>query len=260
MSRKTSQKRIEANRRNAQQSTGPRTAQGKAKSAANSTTHGFSGLHVNPLAPGCFLQIEDESQFLGLLNEYVVTYNPQHRDELDLLTEGVYAKWRQQRIWMAETSQIETAIAQNESELRKTLPMANAHLANGIAKSEAILKLYLRYDAQLHRHYRNCLKDLRDLQAERLTPIEPNQEKEAELPNGFPSEPEPNEPNTPPKPPSQETETAKPIEPNVPKTETEPIEANLTPEQARLQYMKSEIQRFDDYQAKLFKPHKEPRR
>ncbi len=104
------------------------------------------------------------------------------------------------------------------------------------------------------------IKDLRDLQAERLTPIEPNQEKEAELPNGFPSEPEPNEPNTPPKPPSQETETAKPNEPNVPKTETEPIEANLTPEQARLQYMKSEIQRFDDYQAKLFKPHKEPRR
>ena len=42
---------------------------------------------------------------------------------------------------------------------------ANAHLANGIAHSERILKLYLRYDAQLHRHYRNCLKDLRDLQA-----------------------------------------------------------------------------------------------
>ena len=67
MSRKTSQKRIEANRR---------TAQGKAKSAHNSTTHGLSRLHVNPLAPGCFLKIEDENQFRILLDEYVATYNP----------------------------------------------------------------------------------------------------------------------------------------------------------------------------------------
>ena len=83
----------------------------------------------------------------------MVTYNPQHPDELDLLTEAVFAKWRQQCIWLAE-------IAQGESELRKSLPRADAkaHLANGIAKSEAVLKLYLRYDAQLHRHYRNCLK------------------------------------------------------------------------------------------------------
>ncbi len=115
---------------------------------------------------------------------------------------------------------------------------ANAHLANGIAKSEAILKLFLRYDAQLHRHYRNCLKDLRDLQAERLTPIEPN-----------------------PAPPSAETPTPnEPIQaaPTTVTTPT-PIEPNLTPEQARTQYMKSEIQRFEEYQARLFKPHNEPR-
>ena len=234
MSRKTSQKRIEANRRNAQQSTGPRTPQGKAKSAQNSTIHGLSRLHVNPLAPGCFLKIEDENQFRILLDEYVATYNPQHRDELDLLTEGVYAKWRQQRLWMAETAQIEIAIAQSETELRKALPMANAnaHLANGIAKSEAVLKLYLRYDAQLHRHYRNCLKDLRDLQAQHLPP------------DDAPSEP---------KPPARETETAPPIEPNVSKPEPEPDEPTLTPEQARLRYMQSEIQRFEDYQAQVFR-------
>ena len=155
----------------------------------------------------------------------MVTYNPQHPDELDLLTEAVFAKWRQQRIWLAETAQIEIAIAQGESELRKSLPTADAkaHLANGIAKSEAVLKLYLRYDAQLHRHYRNCLKDLRDLQAQRLPPDEP----------------------------TREAETATPIEPNVPKTEPEPDEPTLTPEQARLQYMQSEIQRFDEYQARM---------
>ena len=232
MSHKSSQKRIEANRRNAQKSTGPRTDAGKAKSATNSTIHGFSSLNQNPLAPGCFLHTEDESQFRGLLNEYVVTYNPQHPDELDLLTEAVFAKWRQQRIWLAEAGQIEIAIAQGESELRKSLPRADAkaHLANGIAKSEAVLKLYLRYDAQLHRHYRNCLKDLRDLQAQRIpsgdSPIEP-------------------------KPPVAEAEIPTPIEPTVVAQTPNPSEAILTPEQVRFEYMKSEVERFENQQAIL---------
>ena len=37
--------------------------------------------------------------------------------------------------------------------------------------------------------------------------------------------------------------------------------APLTPEQARLQYMQSEIQRFEDYQARMFRasfPQSEP--
>ena len=65
MSRKSSQNRIEANRRNAQKSTGPRTDEGKARSAKNSTTHGFSALTSNPLDRGCFLHVEDEPQFLA---------------------------------------------------------------------------------------------------------------------------------------------------------------------------------------------------
>ena len=239
MSRKTSQKRIEANRRNAQKSTGPRTADGKAKSAQNATTHGLSSLNRNPLNPGCFLRIEDESQFQTTLNEYVATYRPQQRDELDLLTEAVFAKWRQQRLWVAETAQIEVAIAQNERDLQLSLPTANApaHLANGIAKSEQVLKLYLRYDAQLHRHYRNCLKDLRDLQAERA------------LPDDSPIEP---------KPPSAEPELPVPIEANEPVTPPQsqptPIEPNLTPEQARLLLEKAEIRRIVDLNLGRRKP------
>ena len=168
----SSQKRIEANRRNAQKSTGPRSPEGKARSAGNATTHGLSSLNSNPLAPGCFLKIEDEAQFRILLGEYVTTYLPQQRDELDLLTEAAYAKWRQQRLWIAETNTIEIAIAQNESDLRKSLPTANsnAHLANGMAKSAEMLKLYIRYGAQLHRHYLRCLKELRDLQISRPSP------------------------------------------------------------------------------------------
>jgi hypothetical protein len=157
---KSSQRRIEANRRNALKSTGPRTVEGKAASAQNATTH---GLTANPLPKGCFLVTENEEQFRILLGEYIATYNPQHRDEYDLLTEAVYAKWRQQRMWLAEAAQIEIAIARNEATLQKDLPRDDgpAHLANGIAQSEDLLRLYLRYGNQLHRQYLRCLKELR---------------------------------------------------------------------------------------------------
>ena len=160
------------------------------------------------------LHTEDPSAFQALLDEYVVTYQPQHRDEYDLLTEAVYAKWRQQRLWIAETHQLEIAIAENEADLQKSLPTANihAHLANGVAHSERVLKLYLRYDAQFRRHYRQCLNDLRDLQDDRQSsPLPPY-----DLPN---------EPTPPPAPPNEPKPT-------------------VTPEQAALK-------KFDDYRAHL---------
>ena len=79
----SSNKRIEANRRNAQRSTGPRTPEGKSRAAQNSTTHGLSSLTRNPLAAACFLQMEDQEQYLGMLNQYCATYSPQGQHELD---------------------------------------------------------------------------------------------------------------------------------------------------------------------------------
>ncbi len=156
MSRKSSARRFPANRR---QAASPLPA-----AAPEPAT-----LQRNPLPAGCFLRIEDEPAFKGLLDEYVATYAPRHRDELDLLTEAVYAKFRQTRVWLAETGQLEIAIALHETELRHQLPTAGAHghLANGFAHSEPLVQLYLRYTNQLHRHYLRCLKELRDLQASR---------------------------------------------------------------------------------------------
>jgi hypothetical protein len=237
MSRKSSQARIEANRRNAQKSTGPRTAEGKARSSGNATTHGLSSLASNPLSPGCFLRIEDEAVFKGLLDEYVITYQPQHRDELDLLSEAVYAKFRQQRVWMAETGQIEIAIAQNERELQRQLPGANAHahLANGFTHAENMLRLYLRYDAQLHRHYKSCLQQLQDLQAARL-PNDPDPDTDTDTETDSPIEPKPEDAAGPVAPPN---------EPNHPPPRAEvPNEPKLSPEQ-------EEIRRFEAYRDRI---------
>ena len=126
MSHKSSQKRIEANRRNAQKSTGPRSPEGKTRSAQNATTHGHASHRFNPLQSGCLLRMEEKSEFEGILQDYIGTYHPQHRDELDLLTEAVFAKWKQQRLWLAETSQVEVAMALHERDLQKVLPKTNA--------------------------------------------------------------------------------------------------------------------------------------
>jgi hypothetical protein len=123
-------------------------------------------------------------------------------------------------MWLAQTTQIEVAIALNEPKFQKDLPTADpaAHLATGIAHSEKLMTLYLRYDAQLHRQYLRCLKELRALQNER-------QDERA---------PEPE------------------IEPAPTKT-VQPNEPNLTPEQARLQYMQAEIRRFEEHQAAILR-------
>ena len=57
--RKTSQKQIEANRRNAQRSTGPRTEEGKGRSSRNAVRHGVYGSPV-PVPRGPFREDPDE--------------------------------------------------------------------------------------------------------------------------------------------------------------------------------------------------------
>jgi hypothetical protein len=57
--RTTSSRKIEANRRNAQRSTGPKTPEGKAKSSQNSITHGiFVKQFLNGAAPETVAEIE----------------------------------------------------------------------------------------------------------------------------------------------------------------------------------------------------------
>jgi phage protein D len=78
--RTTSPRKVEANRRNAQRSTGPKTPEGKAKSSQNSITHGiFVTKFLNGAAPETVAEIEalaagirEHCQPVGILEEILV--------------------------------------------------------------------------------------------------------------------------------------------------------------------------------------------
>ena len=86
-----SQRQIEANRRNARLSTGPKTPEGKARSARNRSLHGFRSL--NPLLPG-----EDPAEFAASLAKWRFEFQPANPDEDYLVCQLAAADWRLRRI------------------------------------------------------------------------------------------------------------------------------------------------------------------
>ncbi len=220
-----SQARLDANRRNALHSTGPRTAAGKARSAQNALKHGLASL-----SPDNFLAIEDRAAFDQLLASYCRTYSPAHADELDLLTEAVFCKWRQQRLWTVEAQGLELAIAEHQYDLQKRFPKAGpaAHLAAAVTRTAESTQLLRRYEAQLTRQYHRNLKLLRELQASRLdlepTLDAPDLESE-QAPEPDSPTPAPNEPNAAtPQPPSV---------PEAPAPEPPPAKTRNTPNEPK---------------------------
>lgn len=90
---------IQANRRNAQRSTGPKTAAGKSTSKMNAVTHGI--FTTNPIA-----SIEDADAFNALSQAITSLFNPSDCIEEALVERIIMAIWRQQRARLAEAAQI----------------------------------------------------------------------------------------------------------------------------------------------------------
>ena len=93
----SSDRQIEANRQNAQRSTGPRTADGKARVGLNALKHGFTGRQV-------VLPNEDPEEFdtfrAGLLN----ALQPHDELERSLAERIIIDEWRLRRIPVLEAA------------------------------------------------------------------------------------------------------------------------------------------------------------
>src|SRR3954466_5943205 len=83
-------KQIEANRRNAEKSTGPKTEEGKSQSRLNALKHGLGAIHVP-------LPHEDPNELPHILAGLMETYQPANAQEQMLVHNIASAYLRMQR-------------------------------------------------------------------------------------------------------------------------------------------------------------------
>jgi hypothetical protein len=164
------QEQIDANRLNAQKSTGPRTPEGKARSRRNGLLHGLT-------AKTCMLDGEEPAELLGIQDEIRYKYNPQDTDEDFYVERMAKARCRYNRIMPLEAGifNIRLTVDQAPKEVVEALSQegqrAWAYLrdANG---GNALSKLS-RYETTLLREYdrsRQELEKLQKIRAARPTP------------------------------------------------------------------------------------------
>ena len=98
-----SQKQIEANRRNAQKSTGPMTDLGKATAKFNALKHGMT-------ASTAVLPYEDADSYAELREAFVATYKPANAVEASLVETVANSYWRLLRVRRVETAALDMGI------------------------------------------------------------------------------------------------------------------------------------------------------
>jgi hypothetical protein len=102
-----SQKQLEANRRNAQLSTGPRSEEGKSASRRNAIKHGLLARQV--VARG-YLHQESPDEFKTLCREYRESLAPVGPLEEMLVGQIIMVVWRLRRVRMAEAAEVATNV------------------------------------------------------------------------------------------------------------------------------------------------------
>jgi hypothetical protein len=156
----SSQRQIEANRRNAQKSTGPTSVTGKAVSSMNALK---SGIHAKSLV----LPPEKLADLEQLIGDYYQHHDPDSPEARFYLDEVIHCEWLLRRYRTAET---QMWAYENESSfsidrkhpLGKSAALGSNHFS----------KLQYRVDAT-RRAYHRALKAVKELQAEAAVPPAP---------------------------------------------------------------------------------------
>jgi hypothetical protein len=140
-----SEARLEANKANAQLSTGPRTPEGKAASAANSRTHGLCAKDV------VILDGEQE-EFDQLHADHAKELKPDNVIEETLFDELVLAAWNLRRV-----RRLQAAVQEGVDPL--------AALDDEVLQKK--LERLARHRTRIERSYHKSMKELKALQTER---------------------------------------------------------------------------------------------
>jgi hypothetical protein len=184
-----SERRLAANRANAQKSTGPRTPEGKAASSRNAVKHGFTASSFS------VVRLEDLQEIAKLKADAVACYKPVNAQELFAVERIALAQMQILRGARLEAGLFTAAfnLAIDPDEGNPIIPMhehvvgdieitrqqnRNYALGEGFRKmtekSDAWV-LLLRYQAKAERDYRRAIEDFERLKALRTEmPNEPN--------------------------------------------------------------------------------------
>ena len=147
-----------ANKRNAQKSTGPRTDEGKKRSAANAIRHGL-------FAKDYTMTPEEKIDKERLLDAYIGHFHPQDPITLDLIEELAMAKIRQKRAWALEAALLKIEMRRQQEAHEKDYPDEDmdgriALCVEWLADESRTLETLRRYEGQLHRAWHKCLAQL----------------------------------------------------------------------------------------------------
>jgi hypothetical protein len=144
MSTQPSQAKIDANRANAQHSTGPRTAEGKARVSRNATKHGLNSAQI-------FVPEGEEEIFEEFSNGLRDQIRPVGTLEDDLFDQLLHAAWNLRRIRILEAEMLAS------SDIDPLLDDAAEQKTNRLARHQS------RYERSYHR----VLATLRNQQTNR---------------------------------------------------------------------------------------------
>ena len=183
-----SDEQLAANRANAAMSTGPRTPEGKARSACNSRSHGFTA------STFAVVRLEDLNEVAHLKADLTAVYQPVNSQELFALERMALTQQAMLRAARLESGLFTTCldVALNHDGTPFT-PMSpelagngninitnaqnrNYALADGfhrIVRQANSWSLFLRYQAQAERHYRRAVEEFDRLKS--LRPELPNE-------------------------------------------------------------------------------------
>jgi hypothetical protein len=166
------QAQLRANRANAQRSTGPKSVEGKQRSAQNSRTHGLTARRHRTCVD-VVLQSEDPLAFEELHAAYRAQFQPVTPAEHALVDQLTAADWRLRRAWRIETALVDLTMDHQAPTVARQFPggaddATRTALACDWLYTERTTLDSLQYaDTYLGRAYLRALRQLLTLRATR---------------------------------------------------------------------------------------------
>jgi hypothetical protein len=128
---------INANRANAQKSTGPRSAEGKSASRFNALKHGIDAASI--VIPG-----EDPAQYEALGADYHRDFRPQTPSELFHVDTMLRADWQKRRLQLVEADLFRTLLAETPGASLAAALLSDSPAAKLLARTQRQIAAFER--------------------------------------------------------------------------------------------------------------------